>query len=123
MTEYEVEDSIPGTDSRDLVYTLVEESHDTDLFFEVFFGILFLIELGISSWESHLHISHPGCHHDLIGESHETNTDPKYDDSNYDIDHIISEPNNTIPNPRPGTHRDLFRMRSCPDTNSKNRVI
>jgi hypothetical protein len=123
MTEYEVEDSIPCTDSRDLVYTLVEESHYTDLFFKVFFSILFLIELGVGSWESHLHISHPWSHHDLVGESHETDTDPENDYSNYDIDHIISEPNNTIPNPRPSTHRDLFRMRGCPDANSKNSII
>ena len=92
MAEYEVEDCIPRTDRRDLVDTLVEECHDSDFLFEVFFGILLLVELGVSSWKSHLHISKAWCHHHLIGEPHQSYTDPDDDDSEEDIEHIIKYP-------------------------------
>ena len=92
MAKYEVENRVPCTDRRDLVDTLIEESHDTDFFLEVFFGILFLIELGVGSWERHLDVSHPWRHHHLIGESHQTDTDPDDDDGEEDIEHIIKNP-------------------------------
>lgn len=101
MTEYEVEDRIPRTDRRNLVDTLVEERHNTDLFFEVFFGVLFFIELGVSSREGHLHISHTRGHHHLIRESHQSDTDPYDDDGEEDIEDILSDIHETTPECRP----------------------
>ena len=92
MAKYEVEDRIPRTDRGDLVDTFVEEGHDTYFFFEVFFGILFLIELGVGSREGHLYIPHPWSHHHLIHESHQTDTDPDDDDGEEDVEHIIKNP-------------------------------
>lgn len=92
MTKYEVEDGIPCTNCRDLMDTFIKKGHDTNFLFEVLLRILFFIELGVSSWECHFHISHPWRHHHLIGESHQTDTDPDDDDGEEDIEHIIKNP-------------------------------
>ncbi len=123
MTEDEIEDRIPRTDRRDLVDTLVEEGHDTDFFLEILLGILFLIELGISSWEGHLHISHPWSHHHLIGEPHQADTDPDDDDSEEDIDHILSDIHETIPECRPQRWCRLLRASSRPHTDGESGLV
>ncbi len=101
MSEDEVEDRIPRTDRRYLVNTLIEERHDTDLLFEVFFSILLLIQLGVGTRKGHLHISHTGSHHHLIGESHQSDTNPDDDDREEDIDDILSNIHETLPERRP----------------------
>lgn len=70
MIEDEVLDRIPRADLTDSMDTLVEHSHDTDLFLEVLLGILFFIELGVRAWKGHLHIDHLVRHHNLIDQTH-----------------------------------------------------
>ena len=91
MVEDEVEDRIPCTDLTDRMDTLVEDGHDTDLFFEVFFCILFLIELGVRSWEGDLEIDHTMGHEHFIRKSHDSDTYPCKDNKEDDIDYITSD--------------------------------
>lgn len=68
-TKYDVHEGIDEIRLSDLMNTLIDDGHDPDLFFEIFFCLFLFIELRIGSWESDLHIGKPPDRQDLVDES------------------------------------------------------
>lgn len=121
MTEDEVHDRIPGADLTDSMDTLVEYSHDTDLFLEVLLGVLFLVELGVGTWKGDLEVHESWRHQYLIRESHDPDTDPDDDDEEDDIEQVLRYPHNTLPHRASCRLLRYFRRLSGTQSDSRNR--
>lgn len=85
VSKHKIHDRVEEVRFCDFVKTLIYDRHDTDLFFEVFFGLFFLIEFRVCTGKSDLHIDETSHCENLIGETKELQEEIKKNDENDDV--------------------------------------
>ncbi len=97
MMEDKIRKRIPCTRLCEVVDRLIEDGHDTHLLLEVLLRLTFLIELGVSTWQCHSHIHESIRHEHLMRETDDTQTYPRDQDEQDDVEYIAPHVDKTLP--------------------------